>query len=705
MDGRRALWALAGALVLVAAVLFGAAPASAGEPAVVAPIVVVGVGGLAWEDVSALGTPRLWGLLDGGASAAAVSVRQGPGMSCPADGWLSLSAGQRSVGPRDGGCGALPRVSPQGRVARWPELLALQDGSDFDPELGSLAEVLAAHDVCATAVGPGAALALADSNGHVARYHPTLQPESFTCPITLVDAGTVAAHDLATVDRQVGELLDRAPEGATVLVVGLSEVPGGQRELGVALLTGSGEARLMRTATTRWDGVIRLLDVSSTLTAAVDVPDPSGFYGAPVTLADARPADPGATVRELHEITSTDQVLRRWSRTFNLRPSGVQLVIYAGAVVWAFAALPTSRWAGRTFTAVALGFAALPMAAYLVTVTRWWQAGSPGRALWGGMAAIAAVTAVVAARTPRRRLWWVAGAISLVTFVVITIDGATGTLLHRGSLLGPSPTLGGRFYGFGNPTFSVYIVAAFVLAGAAAAELLARSRRRAAVAAVAGIGALAMVVDVWPTWGGDVGGGLAMVPGFVLLALVVAELRVTVPRLAAAAIAGVAIVGAIGFADWLRPERDRSHAGRFVQEILDGEAGQMVSRKAGYAWDSLDAGPPAWITLVVLTLSAAALVRPERFAPPPLRAAFDQWPSLHATLGAVLITVVIGAVVNDYGVRIGTIALPAVLPLVAVTCARASEGQGVVGEERREVGPPAQAVTPVDVDGLTRDPA
>lgn len=343
------------------------------------------------------------------------------------------------------------------------------------------------------------------------------------------------------------------------------------------------------------------------------------------------------------------------------------------------------RWGGPAFTAVVLCSAALPVAAYLVTLTGWWRAGSPDQALWGGMAAIAVGIAVVAGRLPKRPLWWVTGGLSLLTFAVLVVDALAGTPLHRGSLLGPSPALGGRFFGFGNDTFCVFVVVALLLAGAVAEELLTRGRRRLAVGAVVGLGALTVLVDVWPTWGADVGGGPALLPGIALLALVVAGIEVTVPRLAGAAAGGVALVAAVALADWLRPERDRSHAGRFVQEVLDGDAWEIVARKAGYARDSLNGGIPMWVTLAVLVAAAAALLRPERYAPSPLLAAFDQWPTFRATLGAILLTILLGSFINDYGLRIATISLTMGLPLVALTCARAV-ASAAPSEPRSDMG-------------------
>ncbi len=68
-------------------------------------VVIIGVPGLMWSDISQQNTPALWGLTAGG-SAAGLSVRTTRVNTCPTDGWLTVSAGQRSRLPH-GDC-ALP---------------------------------------------------------------------------------------------------------------------------------------------------------------------------------------------------------------------------------------------------------------------------------------------------------------------------------------------------------------------------------------------------------------------------------------------------------------------------------------------------------------------------------------------------------------------------------------------------------------------
>src|SRR5690606_7433374 len=109
-----------------------------------------------------------------------------------------------------------------------------------------------------------------------------------------------------------------------------------------------------------------------------------------------------------------------------------------------------------------------------------------------------------------------------------------GTVLQQGSVLGASPTLGARFYGFGNVTFAVYAAVGLVLAGALAAWATRRDPgpggRRLAAGLVLGVGLITVGVDGWPGFGADLGGILALVPAFAVLAVGVGGGTVTARR-------------------------------------------------------------------------------------------------------------------------------------------------------------------------------
>src|SRR2546430_7817478 len=89
-------------------------------------VVVVGLSGLRWSDVSAARTPALWRLAGQGSVANLVDYAVKP-PTCPADGWLTLNAGARAQSDHtNAACGAFPAVQPPGARAHVPRPPALQ---------------------------------------------------------------------------------------------------------------------------------------------------------------------------------------------------------------------------------------------------------------------------------------------------------------------------------------------------------------------------------------------------------------------------------------------------------------------------------------------------------------------------------------------------------------------------------------------------
>jgi hypothetical protein len=87
--------------------------------------------------------------------------------------------------------------------------------------------------------------------------------------------------------------------------------------------------------------------------------------------------------------------------------------------------------------------------------------------------------------------------------------------------------------------------------------------------AAAGVFAVVLVADVWPTLGADVGGVLTMVPVFGLMLLVMSGRRLSWKAVVAALAATVVVLGAVTLVDLARPAEDRTHLGRFVSDIGD----------------------------------------------------------------------------------------------------------------------------------------
>lgn len=670
---------LAAAVAAVGFWLPGVEAAADPGAVVEAPVVIVGIGGLTWDNLSESGSPTLWRMLDEGADAAAMTVRTVHSPPCPLDGWLSLSAGRAATDPqsdRNRDCTTMPPVTG-GVVDGWAELVRAQEASVFDPDLGLLGQTLAAGNVCATAIGPGAALALADREGRVTRYHPELASARWDCPVTMVDAGVVDRRNdpgkaLREADQTVRQVLDRAPSNATVLVLGISQPLHSTVAMGAVLMSGpQAGGRYLTAQSTRWQGIVRLLDIPSTVVAAAGLEEPNHFTGAPLVAAGKRPTAQD-TAEKLAGITHRDRDLRR--------SSGLFINGLAGATALAVGALALRRRARRSTGGIELGLlvlAALPLCSYLVRLIQWWRWPVPLAALWLGMLGTAVVVALVLRRLPRVPAWVTVTALSGVTFGVLAVDAVTGTILHHGSPLGPSPLSGGRYYGFGNTTFVVFAVHAVLFAAGLASWLRARRGPVVAAGAVAVVGLVTVLVDAWPSWGADVGGGLAIVPAFALLGLVVLDRRVGAVRLLLTGAAAVVAVAVISVLDWLRPAASRSHAGRFVEDLLHGDGMAVVTRKADYAIGSLSAGPHLWLVGALLLYLISVVLARRQLAPAWFEAAVTRWPYLWGCYLAVVAIAAIGSTTNDYGLRVALLTVGIALPPLALTVSQLTSSPGL----------------------------
>ncbi|MCV2395988.1 hypothetical protein OEB99_16870 [Actinotalea sp. M2MS4P-6] len=713
---------LAGALLLGVAVLpsqvaAGDVPRGEATPVVQSgqPIVVVGTAGLSWADVDRTATPAIWALVRDGAVVGGIAPGvTGTDRRCLASGWLSMSAGLAVLtGQRDGSdFGCLPwsvEASGDGAdVTGWSDLASLQSRSPYQPHLGTLGDALSDAAVCSTAVGPGAALTLADSTGAVGRYldldAALADPvEAFDCPVTVVDAGAVpamadpsAAVDpaappgtapgaerdaaLQELDATVRRVLAAAPQDAVVLLVDVGNPSPERPVLGVGAVTPSAGlgARYLSSPSTRWEGVARLLDVPTTVLVAAGVPEPADFTGSTLTAAGTRPSDVAGVVDGLGDLTRRDHALRGLSGWLTGTPMVVALLLLALAALVGPALRSRSARAaavlGRVLEWSLVLLAALPVGLFVMTTWAWWRADDPGTALWLAMAGATATVAAVAALAPSRPVWAGPGVLAAITFGVLTLDALLGTPLHRGSPLGPSPTLGGRYYGFGNPTYSVYVVGALVLAAVLGWWWASRGHRVVAMVLSGAVGLVALLVDVLPGLGADVGGGLVLLPAAAVVVLAVGGIRVTWSRLLLIGVAGVVLVGGIGVLDWLRPADQRTHLGRFVQSLLDGTAWSTIERKAGYAAATLTTGPVAWLTLAVLVLGVLLVWPRGRFAwhPQWYRRVVADWPVMTPLLVGLLIAAVAGSLVNDYGTRIATVLLASAVPLLGLAVVRSS---------------------------------
>jgi hypothetical protein len=252
-----------------------------------------------------------------------------------------------------------------------------------------------------------------------------------------------------------------------------------------------------------------------------------------------------------------------------------------------------------------------------------------------------------------------------MTFIVLAADVMNGSRLQVASLLGLNPIVGGRYFGLGNVAFALFAAATFLVAIPVSSRLVRADRPRLAALAVTIIGTVAVVVIAMPTWGSKVGGPPALVPGLAVLVLSILSIRLSWRKILFIAGGTALLVVTLALLDWLRPKNSRSDLGRFVQSVIDGGAGNIISRKLAQNLDTLiHTTIFAYLVPLLLIAGAYVLARPGSRLARPLEPLMKRVETLRAGLIGLTVTMVVGLFVNDTGVAIPPVALALVLPLL-----------------------------------------
>jgi len=673
-------------------------------------VVIVGMPGLRWSDLSPEATPHLWAMLDDSAIGQ-MSTRSGRSRTCPADGWVQLGTGNRARYPLldepvDNECQSPPEMTPGenggAQVDQWDAVVTDNDDLAFDAIPGllgqTLGDTLGIDRGCTAASGPGSGLGAADREGWVDRWTP--EPISLTrqglreCPLLVVGA------DEPTPERRLGDLLsfdeivaavDRMrPAESLMMVLGVSDLADERAQLHVVVAQGPGyEGGVLQSGSTRRAPFVQLSDVAPTVLDYLDVQIPSQMPYQPMRAVPAAGVDD--RVVWLRELAQQADVQGQLTPPFFGVLVLSQAVLYLGAFL-ILRRHPRDRTRSRVlgFTHVAaVAAAAGPAATYLANVLPWWQASQPVPALLSSISlAGATLTAIAFAGPWRRHPFGPAGAVAGATAVVLVIDILAGAPLQLASLAGYSPIVAGRFVGFGNLAFAIFGTAALLCT---AAIVSGRSPRISGVV-VAIVGVLAVAVDGAPFLGSDFGGVLALVPAFGTLGIMVTGRRMSWMRLAGLFGVGVLVVGLIAFLDYLRPEADRTHLGRFVDSLVSGDAASIIQRKMEANVSLLTTSVLTLMVPLVLIFLAFLVRRPSGLLP----WTFVRVPTLRSGLFAVLVLGVVGALVNDSGVAIPAMAATVAIPVavaVVVRCMQLDDG-GAVSELAEDVPALDTAVDP-----------
>lgn len=655
-------------------------------------LLVLGVTGLRFEDIQAQLKYSEYNNLKKFFEHSAIAnniVRSVASATCTADGWLAINTGTRMSDVYRGGnglCVDLRGTYPSGRVHDWNAYLKSQEVNRYSAQLGTLKQQL--QSIKAKAIGPGAAVALAGSDGKVENYSESAGLNSqFSQDINqalqdydlvVADAGQIRPYQKISarvygqieyyipaarrsLDRQQyhqEKLLKRGGDDYTttslyyqskqmmqrldtvlgnlspeqnVILMSVAD-SGSTPHLQAVAFSGKYFKDQLKTGenlgyiysgSTKHDALIQNADLHQEIISIFNenVSTPLKMVASNLEAFDNSDLSPQALQKysgsrfnvvidsavHADRIKTVAPIFLVYMITLTLILF-VLIGVFLNKYVVEFLNKYTTKYLKFSLTKLvtdlriwkllritAIVVSCIPLAGMAYNVLPWWRyPHQPIGALLIPTLAGLLIALLCSLKPFMRNLLLTVVVVSALNAVALAVDTVTGNHLLLDSVLGSQSTLGARMYGFGNIMFAIFSAACLMFAASICEYIMPskaqvpnlkvakKTRTRIAVAAVVFVVMVfAVVVDGAPNMGADFGGPPAIIPAFLFLALILAQVKISWKNtLLIFTVTGLVISG-IAVADWLRPVESQTHLGHLVQTVLDGGLLPVILRKLG----------------------------------------------------------------------------------------------------------------------------
>lgn len=453
-------------------------------------------------------------------------------------------------------------------------------------------------------------------------------------------------------DDLIGEMLQRVDLRRDTVLVVAPTAPAEETQLTVFGIAGQRFAPgWAQSSSTRRAGYVTLPDVAPTVLSLLGIDVPRAMNDTRITSVGG---EGGTRERISAMVEDNDRALVR-DRTF-----GTITTLFIVALILELAmgvvALARYRQLRRPATVGGLLVLAVPTLAFLSGLLPLGSFSLPQLivVIFGGGLLVGLVGSFAARERPERA----AIALLAAMWLVLALDVLTGGHLQINTTFGYSPIVAGRFSGFGNQAFSLFSIAAVILVAAAWSGVPpATSRRRFLVAAGAFLG-VSVLINGLPAFGADVGGVLALVPTAIVALLLISGRRIRVWYASVIGLVTLVVLGAFAALDLRRPPEARTHLGRFVSSLLDGDAGLIFQRKLEANLSVLRSTALTWVIPIALIYLAYLAWRPNSV----VRAVQAEHRGFRVLGIAGLVLAVLATLLNDSGVS-----MPAMMLAVALS--------------------------------------
>ncbi|HIV57061.1 MAG TPA: alkaline phosphatase family protein [Candidatus Stackebrandtia faecavium] len=684
---------LATAVLLVGVIsqLLPAQPPKSVSRSEASSAVVVGVPGLRWSDIDADETPHLWRLAEQG-SLGSLSVDTAPAVSCPLDGWLTLSAGAPASGNvslhgqrcPDVSDSAITR-SPDGDSASVDdqEYLVRHNHNDFQGvSVGTLPSAVR----CTTAIGPGASYAAARQTGKLDHYEAELPETSTTwrgafeeCPLTIVDLGALPQDDrerdtaVARADAAVADIDAALDDDALLLIAGISDTSS-TPQLHAVIAVGGGfqTGWLTSTGSQRHDN-IRLIDLAPTVVAAMGRPLPRPMVGDPLSTLD-RPESTTSAAQQLSDTAAKASAQVDISARLVWFVTVLSLAFFACAAVVLLRMRrgagrarrrTSSRWVIRALVLAGTALALFFVSTMAIDVVPWWRMSHPVVASFGLCAlTVVMLGAIVLWGSRRHDPRGITFGVCLIGVAVAVWDVLNYANFRLGGVVTHSPISNGVSAGMRPLGFAIFATSLLVATGCIAQSVSRAYRPICFVVA----GCCGVYVVGASYLGDDPVQAIALTVGTCLAAGLSGGGWLTFARLTWAVFAGFGLMLVLAVAKVsVAPDSDGAPAGSLVPDLLGGYGGNRVRLVLESDVVSIMNSPLTLLLGAAVVLTWLVLLRPAGG----LNRAFGLYPSVRAGFISAAVTVALSGMLSGNGFVTAGAALSVMMPLAVIMSLRA----------------------------------
>ena len=401
------------------------------------------------------------------------------------------------------------------------------------------------------------------------------------------------------------------------------------------ILYGDGiEAGLLRSDTTRRDGIIGNVDIAPTILEYLDI-EISHMIGRPVEVKPLK--DNIDVLFEINEFTVATSKNRLPVLTTFAFYQMVLLIVALFVVLfgsklkfWVYPIIKNLILSGMVIPIVLLYLPTLKVKSLTLTIV--------SIILFTLILTLATYKIGEKIRNPILPIILV----SLLMTLGLMGDIILGSPMIRSSLLGYDPIIGARYYGVGNEYMGVLIGSGLVM-------FLSLKELYEIPRGLIIILLLAMTIVIgYPYWGANVGGTITAMAATAFVLLRIYRIRIGMKQILYGALGIVAMVAIMGIVDMLLLD-SQSHLAGAISTIKEGgitAVFTIISRKL--AMNIRLFGVTIWSKVLVVTLIVFAILFYRPYGE--IKKLFDKYPYLSIGWAAIVVASITGFMVNDSGV-------------------------------------------------------